>query len=109
MQESKWDITKIISLVKMAEYLPSYPIPLNFKTAECVECCSVSPQNVLTKQNVIVIELAKDKTYNKTCVTSKSCADAQADLSIRWSHKSYCRLCGALAQLLFALVLHVAL
>ena len=26
------------------------------------------------------------------------CADAQADLSLRWSHKSYCRICGALAH-----------
>ena len=28
------------------------------------------------------------------------CADAQSDLSLRWSHKSYCRFCRALAQLL---------
>ena len=28
-----------------------------------------------------------------------ACADAQADLSLRWSHKSYCRLCRALAQI----------
>ena len=28
------------------------------------------------------------------------CADAQADLSLRWSHKSYCRFCRALAYIL---------
>ena len=27
------------------------------------------------------------------------CADAQANLSLRWSHKSYCRFCRALAHL----------
>ena len=27
------------------------------------------------------------------------CADAQADLSLRWSHKLYCRFCHALTQL----------
>ena len=27
------------------------------------------------------------------------CADAQADLSFHWSHKSYCRFCHALAQM----------
>ena len=26
------------------------------------------------------------------------CADAQADLSLRWPHKSYCRFCRALAH-----------
>ena len=29
------------------------------------------------------------------------CADAQADLSLRWSHKSYCKFCRELAQILF--------
>ena len=27
------------------------------------------------------------------------CADAQADLSLRWSHKFYCRFCRVLAQI----------
>ena len=27
------------------------------------------------------------------------CADAQADPGLRWPHKSYCRSCGALAQI----------
>ena len=27
------------------------------------------------------------------------CADAQADLSLRWSHKSYCRFCRALVHI----------
>ena len=40
-----------------------------------------------------------------TCDQQKlwsDCADAQADLSLRWSHKSYCRFCRALAQILEA-------
>ena len=86
----------------------------------------------------IIFRPADDKTYNKTCVTSKdsdqpvhppsmarvlvypsfnspdavkgTCdqrrlwsdsADAQSDLSLRWSHKSYCRFCRALAQFLY--------
>ena len=83
-----------------------------------------------------IIVPTQDKTYNKTCVTSKDsyqpvhppsmarvlvypsldspeavkgtcdqrrlrsdCADAQADLSRRWSHKSYSRFCRALAHI----------
>ena len=30
------------------------------------------------------------------------CANAQSDLSLRWSHKSYTRICRALAQIRFA-------
>ena len=82
-----------------------------------------------------LLEPVHDKTYNKTCVTSKNsdspvhppsmtrvlihpsldsqeavegscdqqrlwsdCADGQADLSICWWHKSYCRFCCALAH-----------
>ena len=81
------------------------------------------------------IDPAHDKTYNKTCVTSKdsdqpvhppsmakifvypsldrleavegTCnqqrlwsnyVDAQADMNLHWSHKSYCRFCHVLAQ-----------
>ena len=77
-----------------------------------------------------------DKTYNKTCISSKDsdqpvhspsmarvliypslgspmaiegtcnqrrlrsdCANVQVDLSLHWSHKSYCRFCRALAQI----------
>ena len=84
-------------------------------------------------------EPARDKTYKKTCITSKDsdqpvhplsmatvlvypsldslgavddtcyqqrlwsvCADAQADLSLRWSHKSYCRLYHALVHFISA-------
>ena len=84
----------------------------------------------------MVYESACEKTYNKTCMTSKEldqpanppsmarvfvhssfdsveavegtcdqrrlrsdCADAQADLSLRWSHKSYCRFYRALAHI----------
>ena len=82
-------------------------------------------------QMVLTFMPARDKAYNKTCVTSKDsdqpvpplslasvliypilnspeavntheisedwwdCADAQADLSLRWSHKSYSRFCRA--------------
>ena len=85
-------------------------------------------------------EPAHDKTYNKTCVTSKDsdqpvhppsmpmvlvypsfgltgdrrrhlrsvktlsdCADAQADLSLCWSHKSYIRFCRAQAHFFYLL------
>ena len=81
------------------------------------------------------IELVHDKTYNRTCLTSKDldqpvhppsivrvlvypsldgpeavegtcdqgrlwsdCADAQAVLSLCWSHKFYCRFCHAFAH-----------
>ena len=77
---------------------------------------------------LFIFEPAHDKTYNKICATSKDsdqlvhphsmarvlvhtvdstcdqrrlwsdCADAQSDLSLRWSHKSYCRFCWALAH-----------
>ena len=36
------------------------------------------------------------------------CADAQADLSLRWSHKSYCKFCRAMAQIFFSF-LHIML
>ena len=37
-------------------------------------------------------------TYDQQRLWS-DCADAQADLSLRWSRKSYCRFCHALAYL----------
>ena len=30
------------------------------------------------------------------------CMDAQSDLSLHWSHKSYCRFCRALGQITYA-------
>ena len=41
------------------------------------------------------------KAIQSTCDQRRlwsNCADAQADLSLRWSHKSYCRFCLVLAQ-----------
>ena len=40
---------------------------------------------------------AVEGTYEQRRLWS-DCADAQADLSLRWSHKSYCRFCHALAR-----------
>ena len=42
-----------------------------------------------------------------TCGRGKfwsDCVYAQADLNLRWSHKSYCRFCRALAQMLFEIL-----
>ena len=41
---------------------------------------------------------AVEGTYNQRRLLS-ACADAQADLSLRWSHKSYCRF-SLVAQVL---------
>ena len=90
-----------------------------------------------TSESIIFYHMSQhtDKTYNKTCVTSKysdqpvhppsvarvlvllitrrlqkahaisedwsDCTDAQADLSLRWLHKSYCRLSRVLAHIIF--------
>ena len=71
----------------------------------------------------LIYEPVHNKTYNKTCVTSKDQpihppsmtmvliypsldsleADAKADLSLCWSHKSYCRFCCVLAHIAFIL------
>ena len=98
------------------------------------------PKQVKHKRK-LSIKPAHDKTYHKTCVTSKDsgqpvnppsiarvlvylsshsleaaegpcdqrrlwsdCADAQADLNLRWSHKSYCRFCHALAPMVKVLI-----
>ena len=42
--------------------------------------------------------LEAEGTCNQQRLRS-DCADAQADLSLRWPHKSYCRFCHALAQI----------
>ena len=93
--------------------------------------------------NIIIYGPAHDKTYNKTCVTSKysdqpvhppclarvlihppvespwalegtwdqqrlwlNCMDVQVDISLCWSHKSYCRFCCVLALIyLFTILL----
>ena len=42
-------------------------------------------------------------TVEGTCYQRRlgsDCANAQADLSLRWLHKSYCRFCRALDQIL---------
>ena len=44
---------------------------------------------------------AAEDTCNQRRLRS-DCADAQADLSLRWSHKSYCRVCRALVQMSFS-------
>ena len=85
----------------------------------------------IKEKGLLKNEPAHDKTYNKTCVTTKDsrspctfiqygrgsplwmavegtcdkwslwsdCADGQADLSLHFLHKSYCRFCRALAQI----------
>ena len=35
------------------------------------------------------------------------CAYAQADLSLRWSHKSYCGFCRELAQIIYTWLLKI--
>ena len=82
----------------------------------------LSPEVVIStlRVNQIVNEPAHDKTYNKTCVTSKdsdqpvhphimarvlvysSLNSLEADLSLGWSHKSYWRFYSALAHMLFS-------
>ena len=90
-----------------------------------LECLSV---DIL---RIILNELAHDKTYNKTCVISEDSdqpshphdgirllqplghpkrdkrefllyrVDVHADLSLCWSHRSYCRFYRALAHVLY--------
>ena len=50
-------------------------------------------------------------TYDQRILWS-ACADAQANLSLRWSHKSHCRFCRALDHMITeisndSLILHV--
>ena len=42
---------------------------------------------------------AEEGTYDQQRLWSDY-EDAQADLSLHWSHKSYCRFCQALAHML---------
>ena len=51
---------------------------------------------------LIYPSLGGPDTIEGTCDQRRfwsDCADAQADLSLRWSHKSYCRFCRVLAHI----------
>ena len=53
---------------------------------------------------VVQLSLNSLEAVEGTCDQRRlwsACADAQADLSLRWSHKSYCRFSRALAQIYF--------
>ena len=49
---------------------------------------------------------AVESTCNQLRLSS-DCADAQADLSLRWLHKSYCRFCHVLADMVNVLIFQI--
>ena len=55
--------------------------------------------SVLVYPSLASLEVVEDTCDQRRLWSD--CADAQADLIIRWSHKSYYRFCRALAQLLW--------
>ena len=56
---------------------------------------------------VVYLSLDSPQAVEDTCDQRRlrsDCADAQSDLSLRWSHKSYCRFCRALAHMYRVLI-----
>ena len=59
-------------------------------------CQPVHPPGMV--RVLVYLSLDSPETAEGTCdQLASDCTDAQADLSICWSHKSYCRFCHALA------------
>ena len=61
---------------------------------------------------LIYLSLDSPEAVKGTCDQRRlwsDCADAQADLSLRWSPKSYCRFCRALARIISMVILPLPL
>ena len=82
------------------------PVHDTYKRTRVTSKASDQPVNPSSMARVLIYpSLGSPEAVEGTCYQRRlrsDCADAQADLSLRYSHNSYCRFYHALAHMYFA-------